>query len=298
VNPADPSESVVDRELRRGRVLFLAGVATLLGGGGLLAIGITVYSTFGKRKHPAPAPGPNDHRRVVRSDRLSGVFVLGVIAVVWNLLTWPIAASVILDVVKEQREPMTLFVVLFPVAGVILASFVVSEYRKVRRYGKTFVRFESPLMRLGERLAGHVSFSRVDEPEEGFRVALLAEEIEPGPGEQRRRAPRWLQRVESRAERDAAGGVRIPFAFDVPGRVPTKFQNDAFNITSTPGSITWSIQVEFAGGRKGLDEVFTFDLEPPEAGKDRLPESGLVESAPDPHAWPSGPSTRNSASRG
>lgn len=119
VNPDNPAESVFDRELRWGEILFLVPFSLAFGGVGVGALVAMAFVLKGKgeggaqeavsRAIGAPAGGSTDARDA--TPRFLWVF-----AFFWNAMSWPIAFLAIPDIVAKG-EWIGLLVVLFPLVG-------------------------------------------------------------------------------------------------------------------------------------------------------------------------------------
>lgn len=106
VNPEDPADSVVDRELRREMVGLMAGFTAAFGGIGLVAtIGLGLL-WLGKAKAKEPSPA-------------SPVIALGIFALLWNGVSWLVAYLATTGVVATKGLGAVL-VWLFPLIGLFL----------------------------------------------------------------------------------------------------------------------------------------------------------------------------------
>ncbi len=128
VNPDNPAESVLDRELRWGQVLFLVPFSLAFGGVGVGALVALVFVLKGKGEGGAGeavnrAIGARDGDTQT-VDNASPRF-LWVFAFFWNAMSWPIAFLAVPDIV-ESGEWLGLLVLLFPLVGLGLLWAAVS----------------------------------------------------------------------------------------------------------------------------------------------------------------------------
>jgi len=108
VNPDNPAESMVDRQIRWKLMMFASVFALAFGGVGLGAVVMAVASLMPRRVVS----------RVTNSNA-GGVGVLWVFAFFWNVISFPIAILFVPEVI-ESGEWMGLFVLIFPLVGVLL----------------------------------------------------------------------------------------------------------------------------------------------------------------------------------
>jgi len=128
VNPDNPVESVLDRELRWGEILFLVPFSLAFGGVGVGALVAMVFVLKGKGEGGANeavnraigARGGNTQTVDNASPRFLWVF-----AFFWNAMSWPIAFLAVPDIV-ESGEWLGLLVLLFPLVGLGLLWAAVS----------------------------------------------------------------------------------------------------------------------------------------------------------------------------
>ncbi|MBL0143338.1 MAG: DUF3592 domain-containing protein [Betaproteobacteria bacterium] len=145
VNPDNPAEAVVDREIRWKELLFLAPFSLAFGGVGVGALVAMFFVIRGS----APAGWGNDTREPVRTRPgalaspgakspeistagQSGLGFLWVFAFFWNAISFPIAILAIPEMV-QSGEWLGLFVLLFPLVGLLLLWTCVSTTFKAIR---------------------------------------------------------------------------------------------------------------------------------------------------------------------
>ncbi len=125
VDPANPAESVLDRGIRWGELLFLLPFSLAFGGVGVGALVAMVYVLKGK------GPGSGERTQaaldqavgtVARGGKSGGdasARFLWIFAFLWNAMSWPIAILVVRDV-AENGEWLGLLVLLFPLVGLLV----------------------------------------------------------------------------------------------------------------------------------------------------------------------------------
>jgi hypothetical protein len=105
VNPDNPGEAVVDREIRWKLLLLFTPFALAFGGVGVGAVGFALRTVFPSLQ--------------VRSSAVAGVLIHWVFAFFWNALSFPIAILAVPPAI-EEGEYLVLLVLLFPLFGVLM----------------------------------------------------------------------------------------------------------------------------------------------------------------------------------
>jgi hypothetical protein len=123
VNPENPAEAVLDREIRWGELLFLVPFSLAFGGVGVGALVAMFYVLKGKG-----AQAGGDGTQAALDEALGTASkgaaqagnatprFLWVFAFFWNSMSWPIAILVVKDI-AETGEWAGLLVLLFPLVG-------------------------------------------------------------------------------------------------------------------------------------------------------------------------------------
>ena len=133
VNPDNPSESMADREIHWGTMLFLVPFAFGFGGVGLGALWALAHVLRGEKAKPA----------LPQAEARGGLAVLWIVTFFWNVISFPIAMLVIPDVIRDG-EWMGLFVLLFPLIGVLLLVGAVTGTIAYVRTGGVVVAPQKP----------------------------------------------------------------------------------------------------------------------------------------------------------
>lgn len=261
VNPDDPADSVVDRGIRWSMVLLMGVFAVLFGGASVGALGALAATWFGGGD--APRGRKRDRKRAkeeaatgagnaasIESGAGSSVIGLWILTVLWNAIAWPIALLTLPDRVGDG-EWLGLFVLIFPLAGLLLFGWCVVQTIGLWRRGASSLALSGKQPRMGGRLSGTVRYER-GEPGKDFEVRLIATQRK-REGHSTSVVPRWWRDLKARSTPDADGGLRIPFQFDIPSRV------EAPDLTpgDEPVALQWSVQVKPRGAANPTD---SFDI--------------------------------------
>jgi hypothetical protein len=120
VNPDEPSEAMVDREIRWGLVLFLAPFALLFSWIGLGALWLIRRLSTGETPEGA--------------SNTAGAGVLWLFAIVWNAISFP-AAIIAIPQGMADGEWGVLFILLFPIIGLgVLWAAIAGTFERLRRW--------------------------------------------------------------------------------------------------------------------------------------------------------------------
>jgi hypothetical protein len=249
VNPDNPAEAVVDRDVRWAMVLFMGIFAVVFGGvgvGALVAIGFIWF-----KKDQGSKRGRQGRQAAPVASASSGIWVLWVFAFFWNAISFPAAILIIPDVL-ETGQWAGLLILIFPFVGLFVLWGAISATWNLLRRGKPAITLEPPQPRAGARFSGVARYSRGVKPGDVFTVRLAClfaqRHDDPSP------VPRWSKDLLVRAVADPAGGARLPFQFDPPARVKGVPPNSV--------RATWKLVVEPKAGGFGASEEFPVALQP------------------------------------
>jgi hypothetical protein len=259
VNPDDPTEAILYRDLRPGYLAFKSLFAIVFGGVGLGLVCAAISSIrTGKRltKRQQQYPGEpwkwRDDWRVGRLEAKGGAMAwgLGILATLWNLITWPALVELyLLDAL--QFSPQWLFL-LFPMIGALLAWW--AAYVVIRRIKWGVSEFELVSIPgvLGGPLAGMVHVPRRVAAENGYTIRLACVQTireRSGGKSSTREVTRWSHaKTISRDLRGVGNRTTIPVQFIVPYDLPASDRDD----------ITWKLTAEAA--TEGVDYHAEFDV--------------------------------------
>ncbi len=119
VNPALPSQAVVDRAIRWNLMLFLVPFALGFGGVGAGALAAAWFVATRPEEGSPRALARAEAKRRKAQQPGSGVGILWVFALLWSALAFPIAGLAMPQIIR-QGNWVGYFVLLFPLVGLLL----------------------------------------------------------------------------------------------------------------------------------------------------------------------------------
>jgi hypothetical protein len=228
VNPADPSEALLYRELRWGMLGFQTTFALVFC---LVGYGLMFAAVYGGRlakeadilreRHAAePWLWEKDwvdgRIQAGSRGRMIGAILF---ATLWNLISAPIIFIAPRELAAGNH--LVLIGLLFPLVGAALAAYAVYAVLQWRKFGNTeFELFSNPGV-LGGYLEGRVHTNIRSRKGEGFRVTLSCIRKETrGSGDNRRTTEKtlWQDSVHVAANELSSGphGASVPVRFAIP----------------------------------------------------------------------------------
>ncbi len=207
VNPDNPAESMVDREIRWKFLVFASVFGFAFGGVGVAALVVGIYDLIPKRLKQL---------RRKRSDAAMNVGGLWFFAFLWNAISFPIAFLAVPQMLNEG-EWMGLLILVFPLVGLmVLWGAIHATWGLIRRGGATLV-LSDDAPQPGKPLSGHITFAKGVKTGQNFRVRLEAQRVTQD-GEDTSVRSVWNKEIQARVA-DSGGGPRIAFRFDPPANV-------------------------------------------------------------------------------
>lgn len=233
VNPENPSESVLYRDIRWGLTLFYAMFGLVfLASGAFVLVGVYVFRKKRARiermalEHPGSPWMIREEwasNRLVSSNRQT-LRAASIMALLWNAISWPVGYFILEDLRRGGNWTLAVFAV-FPLIGIALAGWALREWIRWRKYGESVLVLDPFPARLGGRLAGAVHTRANVTAERGFHLALrCVRQYTTGSGKNRstREEVLWEARSEIMREARARDFTRseIPVDFAIPDNLP------------------------------------------------------------------------------
>ncbi|MCH7823544.1 MAG: DUF3592 domain-containing protein [Acidobacteria bacterium] len=257
VNPADPSEAMLYREMRWGIFAFEIIFALVFGGVGYGLMFAAVYGgRLVKEAEELKAARP-EHPWLWEKDWVDGHIRAGskgkmigalVFATLWNLISAP-ALFFVPDEVAGGNK-LAFIALLFPVIGMGLAGWAVYTVLQWRKFGNSeFEIFSNPGV-LGGCLEGRIHTNIRHRPDDGFALTLSCiRKVTTGSGDSRSTSEKvlWQDSFDIPANTLLTGphGASVPVRFVIP--------YDAGPATDTEADDPVEWRLEVAAELPGVD---------------------------------------------
>ena len=261
VNPENPAESMVDRQIRWGLMLFFVPFALAFGGVGVGALVAIFFILRGDRKATKKDRAAAAAAASAVAQQSSGAGFLWVFAFFWNAIAFPIAALTVPDIIRTG-EWIGLFVLLFPLVGVgLLWAAIAATVQRFRR-GRARIHLASEAIRVGGAVQGHVAYSGGVKVGELFVVRLVCLRHFGAAIEEDSVSTHWNRLLDARAEKEGEGeAVRVPFRIEIPAGAPPTTPDDDEAV-----HYTWQLEVKPQQGAEALAERRDIEVLPALAG--------------------------------
>jgi len=224
-NPSNPADSVINRDIRWGLLVFKLVFVIVFGGVGL---GVIVFSLKGKKVVDSPEAqakpwlaNPDWQDGVIRSGAKTGMVAIWGFATVWNLISFPIAIMAVPEILSD-KEYIGLFVLLFPVVGLGLIAWAIKLTLEWKRFGTTPLTMDPFPGAIGGDVGGGIQINMPYDASLACKVTLSCiHSYVSGSGKNRSRSEsvKWQDEGYARV-RPSAKGVELQFRFEVPDGLP------------------------------------------------------------------------------
>lgn len=266
VNPEDPSEAILFRDLRIGFAAFLFCFALIFGSVGFtIMIGSLVGGSAQRaatRRESIHPTEPWTWRpewaagRIESSNKVSAYGLL-VFAVFWNLISVPAAGFGVPEALRTGQYEI-LFVLIFPIIGIGILISALLQFARHNKYGVSVLQLDGITGVLGGYLGGTVHVPQSIESDAGVVVALrCVESTTSGSGKNKKTTSntKWeseqIVHPQGGVAGLATGGVTIPFRFAIPYALPEPRNH---------GNPTVSWRLSFSASTPGLDYEASFEV--------------------------------------
>lgn len=213
VNPADPTEALLDRELRWPLMGFMSIFAIVFTGAGLF---FTFLGRFTQRRAERDLHG----RPVIRDRGLAPVWTFGFMTAMFALLPLPGLLAIPKELARDNYP--ILLVLLFPLAALWLGYMLVKAYLGWRRFGMVELWLDPHPGQVGGPVAGTITFQGRLSSQDRVQAQLLCKHVRiTGSGKNRRRSETILwERTQTLVPLAAGRGTQLQFRFETPAGLP------------------------------------------------------------------------------
>jgi hypothetical protein len=243
VNPAQPDQSILYRDLRWEMIAFYDIFVLTFGGFGLgVLLGCIIVGRTERRRAALAVEYP-DQPWLWRDDwaaneievtSKNGFFATAVFALFWNLVTAPLWWLLPPQIARENYAAF--WAMILPGIGLILIIVSIRMLLRDRKYGRCIFRITTPQAVIGNELSGVIETSRPVECDQ-FQVLLLCER-KVTKDEDNKTIEVWRREQtvpNQQTDNWGDGGTSIPVQFAVPASSrPTGEADD--------GTIQWTLR--------------------------------------------------------
>jgi hypothetical protein len=223
IDPADPSASVVDRNMRWGLIGFKAIFLLVFGGfgAGLLYL---VFRRGSRVDLPASVAADTPwlareawHTATIRSGSRATMWFAWGFAAFWNAISAPLPFVIYPEVV-EKGNLLALIGLMFPIVGAGLIAWAVARTLEWRRFGRAPVTLDPFPGAIGGHVGGTIHVDVPHDPASRYSLTLTSlRSYVSGSGDNRsrRERPAWQDSQVAHAS-PGPNGTTLTFRFDVP----------------------------------------------------------------------------------
>ena len=265
VNPDNPEEAVLNRDLRPLKLVFYGIFVAVFGGAGFGIMFWGIKSIIGSKKikklqnafPDQPWYQKEEWREgIIKCTGKAGMIFAIIFATFWNAIAFPVPIIILFKEAKKS-EPAIFFILLFPLVGLFLIIWAVYAIVKWRKFGESYLRMDSVPGVIGGKLSGKVCTTVNIIPEDGFHIRLeCVNRYETGSGKNRSTRENILWESEQIIERELLyqdlTRSEIPILFAIP------FSERPTDESNSRNEIIWKIKVEAAVS--GIDYSSEFEI--------------------------------------
>jgi hypothetical protein len=284
VDPAEPANAVLNRELRAG-LLALKGVFAVVFGS--VGFGLLIGARLGAKKLAAQRALRERHPeepwrwrpewtngRIAGSARGAAYVTIG-FAVIWNLVSLPLLFVIPDEIARGNAAAAVGF--LFPLIGIGLAAWAIRAWLQLKRFKVATLTLDRLPVALGGRLKGTIRVEAAVPVTVDFGLELACTESRTtGSGKNRSRHERLLWQKQWRVPRhDCQIGTSfttVPVDAPVPPKLP------ATTVEDSEAEIAWRLDV--TGECPGPDFWSRFELPVFVARAESTPIDRAAQTAP------------------
>lgn len=265
VNPDDPNDVVLNRDLRPLKLVFFGIFVVVFGGAGFGIMFWGIKSIFGSKKINKlqnAFPGQPWFQKevwregIIKSSSKGGLIFSIIFATFWNAIAIPVPI-IILTKEVEKGQPMIYLVLLFPLVGVLLVLWAIYAIIKWKKFGESYFRMDNVPGLIGGKLSGKICTTVNIIPEDGFHIKLKCiNRYETGSGKNRSTRENILWESEQVIARELLyqdlTRSEIPVLFAIP------FSEKPTDESNSRNEIIWKIEVK--ASVPGLDYSSEFEI--------------------------------------
>lgn len=222
-NPQNPQDSIIDRSLRPGLLLFKMIFVVVFGGAG---VGLLVFAWSRKEEYVQTHAGvqspwlnfPAWADNKIRSEQKTKVKFVWFFAGIWNAISLPLGILVVPDILARGNY-IALIVLLFPIIGLGLLYWAIKNTLDYRRYGDPILVLDPFPGSIGGDFGGYIALPNVKMA--NFSLTLSCIHVMPNHGTDNKtlEAPHWQTDGAALLKPNSHDG-KLSFRFSIPDNLP------------------------------------------------------------------------------
>ena len=225
VNPDNPNDAVLNRDMRWNMLGFKMIFVLVFGGVGIGLMLFALNAKVGSTDHPESASKPWlgqeewANPEVVCNGK-SGLWGIWAFALFWNLVSLP--ATLAIPEQWAEGNKLILIALMFPLAGMYLLYWAIKSTLSWRRFGQLRLSLDPHPGCLGGQVGGTLNVPIGHNPQQRFPVNLqCVRSYVTGSGKNRRRHESVIWQSHGLAHSQAVTeGSRLAICFNVPTGLP------------------------------------------------------------------------------
>lgn len=300
VNPEDPQQAIVDRQMRWSLLGFKMIFVLVFGGVGTGLLALAYFGASSELPNTDTSKPWLTRREwassMVSCDGKAKLWVAWGFAGFWNLVSLPAGVAGVEAALSGKL--VALVALLFPLVGVGLLVWAVKSTLAWRRFGRLQLHLDPYPGAIGGQVGGRIWLPVNYDAGQVFKVTLsCCNSYISGSGKNRRRTERNVWQSNGFAHTQSVrGGTELSFLFDVPDSLPeSEVPADTYHLwrayleADLPGvdlGSTFEIPV-FRTGQKALT-LTASSLDHPaasEAHEEAIERALVIEQIPGGVAW-------------
>ena len=260
VNPDNPEQSIIDRNIRWGTFLFSLLLAVLFGGIGLV---ILIFGWFSRKKvkdhenidGPVWVKAPEWRDNQILTSTRHGMWFIWFFAIVWNLIS-----SVTFFIIPREwsnQNYAVLLVLIFPLVGMGLLYWAIKVRQQWKRFGKTPLSLDPFPGETGNRVGGKVRINAPTSLSNVITVTLSCirkKRVGSGKNAKTQKTILWQDVARVTPKTTANNESAIEFDFFPPAELP-----ESSDILAQNG-IEWEVQMEGETAKGSLDRQWVIPV--------------------------------------
>ncbi len=226
VNPNDPGDAVLSRDMRWSLLGFKMIFVLVFGGVGIGLMIFTLKAKVDATDHPDSSSKPWLAQQEWASPEVtcnskSSLWVIWFFALIWNLISLPATLAVPDEWAGGNK--LILIALIFPLAGIYLLYWAINSTLSWRRFGQLRLQLDPYPGSIGGHVGGTLNIPIAYNPQQRFPVNLqCVRRYVTGSGKNRtsHESIVWQSNGLAQSKPAPGGGTSLDICFDVPANLP------------------------------------------------------------------------------